>query len=730
MKEQGEVPDLLKLASLDEKAAHEWRQLAAQVVHCRTGTGCARANITLEAAVAREPQSPAAPAFRLWMADNLARDARYADAVVTYDAALEQARSAGRLLEAHDPIIGVLHHKAQAAASAGDFATAIATYADLGRYSPDDADPFFQAGLLAERRGRYDEAADFFRRIARGSPSSRTNDPAELARRELLRLELPQSAFAEDAGLVVAALSDALERRDVAVLQGLASRSHFAAGPVGGHTVFESDDVPEMLYRDLRDSEVSVRRTLLGTGAKRYLPTSGWKGKWFRGDVVFLITRAARGWQWTGVAIAAANDLWVERWRPAVKQKNQPLPFELYAPWPIGQCFTAGGLTQFIGQQAAVLAGGLIGGSLLALYFASNDCGFGPRGFYYNQGSTHDEEDAFAIDFTRYRRYVPYDNESGGTPVLAARSGIVRRVSAGSPSGDSSASNTVEIEHADPANPADLSRFRSRYLHMEGPWRILVSEMMPVYTGNRLGRMDDTGNSILDHLHFSVHDRNLPYPGVPYGASVRPTPMSGVRLEDGDSGTCVCSTNVEYQGEKPMIEATNFAGQNWLITPAALSVNQAPGRIEDQQFLLVLSGVVIVDIKGNSGAQWRRETVSIRPDLFNPLQYAVAQHGIPTPPGSGGSNYWLGFRVEQWAPFAAPSSMFNKDHAVNSGFAVDTWRPNPFSTATGFGNATLDRLFSGIQVDVAVRDTDAWLHRVSYEIVLLGKIVFGPIIIT
>jgi hypothetical protein len=54
----------------------------------------------------------------------------------------------------------------------------------------------------------------------------------------------------------------------------------------------------------------------------------------------------------------------------------------------------------------------------------------------------------------------------------------------------------------------------------------------------------------------------------------------------------------------------------------------------------------------------------------------------------------------------------------------------PFSTASGFGNATFDRLFSGIQVDVAVRDTDAWLYRVSYEIVLLGRIVFGPIIIT
>ena len=30
----------------------------------------------------------------------------------------------------------------------------------------------------------------------------------------------------------------------------------------------------------------------------------------------------------------------------------------------------------------------------------------------------------------------------------------------------------------------------------------------------------------------------------------------------------------------------------------------------------------------------------------------------------------------------------------------------------------------GVQVDVAVRDTDAWLYRVSYNVTLLGKIVF------
>lgn len=57
--------------------------------------------------------------------------------------------------------------------------------------------------------------------------------------------------------------------------------------------------------------------------------------------------------------------------------------------------------------------------------------------------------------------------------------------------------------------------------------------------------------------------------------------------------------------------------------------------------------------------------------------------------------------------------------------------PEPVREKTdAFSGVPLDRLFTGIQVDVAVRDSDAWIHRVSYHITLLGKIVFTPIVIT
>lgn len=729
-------PDPTRPVSLDDKSAYEWAQLSAQVLDCRRKPACSRINVTLESAAKRDLQSPAAPVFRLWMADNLLRDGEFRQALMAYDQVLEHAQSTRRLQPLHDLVPGALQHKAHAAASLGDVDAALGAWQELARYVPGHANAGFQAGLLAQATGRSEQAADFYRQAARSEACHRTDDPAELARRELLRMSLPQTAFFADERQLADTLADALEHGDVRQLQALLTRTHFAVGSVGGHTRFEEADLIEALWSDLAASEVTVRRTLLGSGGKRYLQTEGWRGKWFIGPVILLITRGPRGWQWTGVAIAGGSALWLERWRPAVLQKNQALPFELAAPWPHGQCFTAGGFNEFLGQQAAILAvaasGGFLFGSIaaaaLAFVFSSGDCGFGIRGFYFNQ-FTHVDDDAFAIDFTRYRQFLPYDNESGGTPVLAARGGIVSYVYDGAATGDPNTSNTVYIDHEDPSNPVDDTRFRSHYLHMQGaPRKISVSQGMQVHTGTRLGYMDDTGNSVLDHLHFSIHDRDVLFDGRPY-ASVRPTPMGGVRLEDGDSGRCVCSRTTEHEGDKPMIEASNFDGQNWLITPAALSVNEARPTVQEQKFLLALSGVVIVDIKGNSGAQWRRETVSLRPELFSALQYAVTRHGVPVPPGSSGGSYQLLFEVEQWAPFAAVSSMFNEQQSINSGFAVDRWRPNPFASATGFNNTPLDRLFSGIQVDVAVRDTDAWLHRVSYSIVLLGKIRFAPVII-
>jgi hypothetical protein len=183
-----------------------------------------------------------------------------------------------------------------------------------------------------------------------------------------------------------------------------------------------------------------------------------------------------------------------------------------------------------------------------------------------------------------------------------------------------------------------------------------------------------------------------------------------------------------------MKQIDTFAGQNWLVTPAARAVNETPStNIHDQKWLLVLSGVGMVNLKGNSEAQWLKETLLITPSYRDPLRYAINTHSIPRPPGTDDLNYRVEFEVEQFSPIAALSSILNMGQSINSGFAVDFWRANHFSTGEdAFSQTPVLRtnLFNGLLVDVAVRDTDAWLYRVSYNMTLLGKIVFTKIIIS
>jgi hypothetical protein len=175
-----------------------------------------------------------------------------------------------------------------------------------------------------------------------------------------------------------------------------------------------------------------------------------------------------------------------------------------------------------------------------------------------------------------------------------------------------------------------------------------------------------------------------------------------------------------------MTDISEMAGQNWLITPAALAVNQAKPSINDQEWLLVLSGVALVGLKGTSPSAWLHDTLNVFPDWAPALNYAIVTYGIPTPPlDPNAPSYDFGFQVDQEVPFAAISSIYDKDQSNNAGFAVDVWRPSPWVPRTDFTTGQeYAHIFQSIAVDVAVRDSDAYLYRVSYHITLLGKIRF------
>jgi hypothetical protein len=135
----------------------------------------------------------------------------------------------------------------------------------------------------------------------------------------------------------------------------------------------------------------------------------------------------------------------------------------------------------------------------------------------------------------------------------------------------------------------------------------------------------------------------------------------------------------------PMKVLTDFAGQNWLITPAALALGEnPPAGIHERKFLLVLSGVVIANLEGNSGSQWLQETVSFLPDMAGPqnsgpLNWAISRFGIPKPPGQ---NFTVGFSLEKWRRSLPSVRSSIRDQSINSGFSVNVWRPTHFATGT------------------------------------------------
>jgi hypothetical protein len=143
-------------------------------------------------------------------------------------------------------------------------------------------------------------------------------------------------------------------------------------------------------------------------------------------------------------------------------------------------------------------------------------------------------------------------------------------------------------------------------------------------------------------------------PGLYTAAAVRP----GVDAVEDNHGALL-----RYRKFNAMKYLTNFAGQNWL---------------------LIMSGVVLANQRGDSSGSRNHQTVSFIPDMAGPddptatsgpLNWAITRYGIPRPPGTVGQQYLLRFSVEEWSPFVSLGSVFDQGPAVNAGFAVDDWRP-------------------------------------------------------
>ena len=511
------------------RLAEEWAQISAAVTQARTSPLPTSVNEWLLSHAKSDAKAPLTPAKLAWAADNLMMEARFEEAIEIYRDVAKRFSDHGLSKTNLWPYL--FEQQAVAHERLGRIDDAVSTYESLIKANakhPDRASWYLRLGELAESAGNdklaakaYANAAEDGQRAAKylKSPGDAKATPRELANE----------------------LASALRKGDADALGKLASSAYFSLAVAGSERHFvDANALLAMIAADLATSKVTIDPAVFrGCGDKLYVPTYGWQGQLCAGVVFLMLTRRRAGWQWEGIALTQLGSAFEKIIPAPEREENQRLRIRIRAPWPAGMCFRAGG----IGHMVSIIAGGP-----LAMWIASlvDACGFGVWGFYYNQ-SGHSGTDAFAIDFTRNVRGVPWLDSSGGVMALSVFNGVVSLTRSFVPSGGTMTDNRVEVDHQDPlellfalllGRPIPVAKYRSKYLHLAGPSALMVSPLMSVVQGQRLGPMDDTGLSAVHHLHFSIHDRDLGF------MSVRPTPMDGSTLNDGENGKCVCSTNV------------------------------------------------------------------------------------------------------------------------------------------------------------------------------------------
>lgn len=107
-------------------------------------------------------------------------------------------------------------------------------------------------------------------------------------------------------------------------------------------------------------------------------------------------------------------------------------------------------------------------------------------------------------------------------------------------------------------------------------------------------------------------------------------------------------------------------------------------KTPDGRDLVFLTGYAVFNLKG-TGANWRRE------DLYMAI-----------------GPQWQD--LDDVAAVVTPASFSNSNHAMNAGWAVDNCRRTTWNK----------RIL--LQSQLAVRDSDGYIHRVAYQITAIGKL--------
>lgn len=568
-----------------------WKYLSRITRKARSSGAPSLVNQALEEFINFSEENLLTPTLLLWMGDNLYREARFSEAIQKYNDIVEEFKN--HALFGQPKSVRALQKIAVCNERLGNISESLAACRKLVELHPEyEVQSQLEIGRILEGASRDSEAIKEYKTAVSAvdaididAMTDRFMSARNSASHSIKWIEEASTWLRPHPGHLSTELVEALRKKDAKSLGQLTAQSHFYIGGWAGRlSLANLPELMEQLAADLAASTLirADEASLDGKGMKFVLRTNGWEGELFKGEVRFILMLKRGGWEWGGIALHQSPEDWLHLVDKTPQYDGIELtqsqhtisdytPFEtplsvetlgLKAPWPAGRFFRAGGANAFAGNMvtvaaltAAAMGGNWMAGLILNKFLAakaSEPCGFGPNGQYYEQGGHTSSASKYSVDFTSSDSNFPFANNSEGTPVLSSALGRVRFLKSSMTSGDSSSTgfgNYVKIDHyredelfaaalvAMSTGELPRSKYSAYYSHLQGPGLVTVSDDMYVDPGDHLGYMDDTGSSGGSHLHFQLFE-------VSGYIGVRPSPLDGQTLNDNEDGKCLSSTNV------------------------------------------------------------------------------------------------------------------------------------------------------------------------------------------
>jgi hypothetical protein len=140
------------------------------------------------------------------------------------------------------------------------------------------------------------------------------------------------------------------------------------------------------------------------------------------------------------------------------------------------------------------------------------------------------------------------------------------------------------------------------------------------------------------------------------------------------------------------------------------------------RILCTFTGVIVIDFRGVSPSYWTKDTLRVGLEQYRAIGEAQAQGWLEshTPLPSAGHVYYVTIRDDDIASLVTVNSGYNQNWADNDGKAVDAVSvvTNAADKLRGVANTPL----LTFDASLAVRDSDAYLHRVGYQVTAVATV--------